>query len=133
MTVLFYNDALKSIPYAHMLDISALEYNDDMIFKLPYQEPFIGNYMIQALHGGVLCSFLEIIASVTAKIDIQLDHMPKIINVNYNFMKPALGGQDVYGRAEIIKSGKRILSVSATAYNSLEGNPLTILHANFLS
>ena len=59
--------------------------------------------------------------------------MPKIINVSYNFLKPALKGNNLYAKAEIIKSGRRILSVSATAYNDIEGDALTLLHANFLA
>ena len=126
-------NALENIPYAKTLGIEIEERGKERFFRLPYQEHHIGNYMIQAIHGGVLCSFLEIVASLRAKEEIQSDKMPKIINVSYNFLKPALKGNNLYAKAEIIKSGRRILSVSATAYNDIEGDALTLLHANFLA
>ena len=127
------SEVLKDIPYAQTLNIYAEEKDDDIIFYLPFKEHFIGNFMIQAYHGGVLCSFLEIAASAMMRQHLKLSYMPKIINANYNFLKPAFKHNKVYAKAKIIKKGKRIISISATAHCDQNQDVLTILHANFLN
>lgn len=122
---------IETIPYAVSLGIMVLN-EEEFSFKIPYQNKFIGNYILQAWHGGVLCSFLEISATLSAMKHSSLEKMPKVINVNYNFFRPALAKKDLFVQNRLVKAGKRILHIEGAVYQDTLEKPCAILHSNFL-
>lgn len=118
---------VAGVPYIQFLGMQVDRRGDELTMVLPYQEKFIGNPMLPALHGGVTAAFLEttaIIELAWAMLwdDIEGDHaadfsieerrprLPKTIDLTVDYLRSGLP-RDAYARARVNRSGRRYASV----------------------
>ncbi len=112
-----FEDLIKSQPYVQHLGLQLVS-NDSsgLMFRLEPEERFIGNPMLRAFHGGILCSALECAMSLTVMLANNLEAPPQLINQTTSFLGSASADKAVIVQAEITKPGKRILAAHARAY-----------------
>ncbi len=112
-----FEDLIKSQPYVQHLGLQLVS-NDSsgLMFRLEPEDRFIGNPMLRAFHGGILCSALECAMSLTAMLANDLETPPQLINQTTSFLGSASADKTVIVQAEITKPGKRILAAHARAY-----------------
>lgn len=109
--------AIRQIPYALKLGIEVLgEFDDGVEFELAPNERFIGNPMLRAFHGGVICGYMECAMSLTAMSMSNTAVPPRLVNQTTSFLGSASIDQPLKVRTELTKGGKRILGVFAKAY-----------------
>lgn len=102
-----------------------------LIARLPFHEDLIGNFMIKALHGGAIGTFLELTTMAEVIFRTQADIQPKTINLTIDYLRQGRA-RDLFARAHITKLGRRIASVRAEAWQDDEGEPVAALMAHVL-
>lgn len=112
---------IERIPYAQYLGISVLEeFSDGALFQLQPEERFIGNPMLRAFHGGIICGLMECALSLTAMRFNDLDDPPRLINQTTSYLGSATMESALNVRTELTKPGKRILGANARAFQASE-------------
>jgi len=107
------------IPYAQFLGLRVEHDDEGLVCVLPFKDAIIGNARLPAVHGGVVGSFLE----MTALLGLLEEgagsdgRVPKTINFSTDYLRSA-GPSDTFGRAEIVKLGRRIANVRVVAYQA---------------
>ena len=122
---------LARIPLAQTLGMQCEIHGDEMTTVLPFQKKLIGNFQIQALHGGAISAFLELTATLQIYLRTDLTRPPRPINVTVDYLRQG-HAQDLYARAHITKMGRRIASVRAECWQDHKDKPVTALMAHFL-
>ena len=112
-----FEDLAKSQPYVQHLGLQLVSSDSSaLMFRLEPEDRFIGNPMLRAFHGGILCSALECAMSLTVMLANNLEAPPQLINQTTSFLGSASADKAVIVQAEITKPGKRILAAHARAY-----------------
>lgn len=122
---------LGRTPFARYLGMRCDIKGDEMTTLLPFDEKFIGNVAINALHGGCIGSFLELTAMSQIFLSSELSRPPKPINITIDYLRSAKG-EDLYARAIVHKLGRRMASVRAEAWQAERDRPVAALQAHFL-
>ncbi|MEL6473189.1 MAG: PaaI family thioesterase [Pseudomonadota bacterium] len=122
---------IARIPLAQTLGMACEIRGDEMTAILPFQKKLIGNFTIQALHGGAIASFLELTAVAKVFLATELAQPPKPINVTIDYLRQGRA-EDLYARAYVNKLGRRMASVRAEAWQGERAKPVAALHAHFL-
>jgi uncharacterized protein (TIGR00369 family) len=122
---------LLNTPYVSKFGVSFDYRGDELTGLLPYNENLVGNPLIPALHGGAVGAFLEITASASLIVSQPLDRLPKVIDVAIVYLRPARAA-DVYARAQVARSGRRVANVRVEAWQGRRGAPVATLHGHFM-
>ena len=116
-----FEKAIQEVPYARQLGFEIVEHTEQgAIFELQPDERFIGNPMLRAFHGGVICGLMECAMSLTVMGAANLAEPPRLINQTTSFLGSASADEPVRIRTEMTKPGKRILGAYARAYQRSE-------------
>jgi uncharacterized protein (TIGR00369 family) len=119
------------IPYAGVVGLEALQDESGLVTVLRYRASNIGNFILQAIHGGVVGALLEHAAILHLLSETELKAVPKIVNLSVDFLRPCLAG-DTYARGKVIRQGRRIANVRAEAWQQNPDRPVAAAHAHFL-
>ena len=122
---------LGRTPFAQEIGMRCEVMGDEMTAVMPFQKKLIGNFTIQALHGGAIAAFLELTAM--AQVYLVTEHLerpPRPINISIDYLRQG-HAQDTFARATITKMGRRICSVRAEAWQGERSKPVTSLLAHF--
>ena len=124
-------DTLLNAPYVARFGIRIERLGDELTGILPFDPSLVGNPLIPALHGGAVGAFLEVVASASLISAQPLARLPKPINVTVDYLRPARD-KDVYARAIVARSGRRVANVRAEAWQGRRSAPVATLHGHFL-
>jgi uncharacterized protein (TIGR00369 family) len=123
---------LDMLPYARLLDLRFEQDDSEVRLIMPFSVGLIG--APGRLHGGALAGLLEI-AGVAAVIVAQPDalRMPRIrpVTVTVDFMREGTP-IDTFAAAEVTRLGRRIVNVSARAWQYDRSRPIAAANLNFL-
>ncbi len=118
--------ALDAIPYGAYLGASLLREEDRILLRLRFDPGQIG--APGRLHGGVIGAALEFAAMGELmwrglRSGAPLAHLPKPISLTVDFLR---GGRpvDTYAAASIIRRGRRVASVRASAWQGDAARPI---------
>ncbi|BDW98753.1 PaaI family thioesterase [Maricaulis maris] len=124
-------ETLMSAPYVARFGVQLQRKGNELTGVLPFDEHLVGNPLIPALHGGAVGAFLEIVASASLLASQPLERLPKPIDVAIDYLRPARA-QDVYARAVVARSGRRVANVRVEAWQNRIDAPVATLHGHFL-
>ena len=123
---------LDMLPYARLLDLRFEQDDDEVRLVMPFAIGLVG--APGRLHGGALAGLLEI-AGVAAVIVAQpdADRMPRIrpVTVTVDFMREGTP-VDTFAAAEVTRLGRRIVNVSARAWQFERSRPIAAANLNFI-
>ena len=122
---------LGRTPFAQEIGMRCEVMGDEMTAIMPFQQKLIGNFTLQALHGGAIAAFLELTAM--AQVYLVTEHLerpPRPINLTIDYLRQG-HAKDTYARATITKMGRRMCSVRAEAWQDQRSKPVTSLLAHF--
>ena len=123
---------LARTPFAQEIGMRCEVMGDEMTAVMPFQKKLIGNFTIQALHGGAIGAFLELTAQAQVFLVAEhLPHPPRPINLTIDYLRQG-HAKDTYARATITKMGRRMCSVQAEAWQDERSKPVTALMAHFM-
>jgi uncharacterized protein (TIGR00369 family) len=109
-------------PYASVLQLTHRHDGNRRIVTMPFFDGTLGRPGF--LHGGAIAGLLEYAAWTTLLDALEADPARiKPINISVDFMR---GGQmvDSYASAVIVRLGRRIANVVATAWQDDEAKPI---------
>ena len=114
---------MERIPYARHLGLEVQRGDAGVLVHLPCREALIGNFMLPALHGGVLGALIELTARVAAQSQDTDKRCPRIIDSHINYLRSAKA-RSTFARAEIVRQGRRSSLVSVTCWQGEESKPI---------
>ncbi|MEM9122914.1 MAG: PaaI family thioesterase [Pseudomonadota bacterium] len=123
---------MQDIPYARFLQIGAELKGHELTMVLPFRDEIVGNPRLPAIHGGVIGAFLEVTATVQLVWEVADIKLPKPIDMNIAFLRSGRP-QPTYARATITKQGRRIVQVSADAWQEERNKPIATWQGHFLT
>ncbi len=121
----------KLIPYARSVGLEVIVDDDDVLTVLRFHDDNIGNYIIRAIHGGVVGALLEHAAIVHLLAETEAAVVPKIVNLSVDYLRPCMAA-DTFARGRVIRQGRRVANVRAEAWQESPEKPVAAAHAHFL-
>ena len=108
-------------PYAEQLGLRVVEQNaTGLLLELPGQARFVGNPVLSAFHGGVICGAMNCSMMLTLMQLNNLERQPELVNQTTSFLGATSTEQSIFVRTELTKPGKRILGASCRAFQKTE-------------
>lgn len=113
---------INSSPIAAWLGFEAQVIDGAPLYTLAFQEEHIGNPAIRALHGGVVAAFLEFTAQCELLHELGSDGI-RTVNTDVSYIA-STRAQDMTGAASVLRVGRRIAFVEATAWQESRARPV---------
>lgn len=108
-------------PYADQLGLRIIERSDaTALFELPGAERFVGNPVLSAFHGGIICGAMSCCMLLQLMERHNLEVEPALVNQTTSFLGSTSTQQSIFIKTEITKPGKRILGASCRAFQNTE-------------
>ncbi|WP_026262889.1 PaaI family thioesterase [Chitiniphilus shinanonensis] len=126
-----YHALMQAIPYARTIGMTMEEVDGQLRFTLPFRQSNIGNVLLPALHGGVIGGFLENVAIFTLLASHETRSVPKVVDFSIDYLRSGRP-QDLSGRCEIVRQGKRVANVQLMAWQDDPDKPIASARAHFL-
>jgi len=120
-----------AIPYLRFLGISADTSSGELIGKMEYAAPLIGNASIPALHGGAIGALLESTAIMQALWESETTALPKIVTITIDYLRSGRP-VDTFAKGVFTKQGRRIVNVGVEAWQEDRARPIARAQAIFL-
>jgi uncharacterized protein (TIGR00369 family) len=114
---------MERIPYARHLGLEVQRGDAGVLVHLPCREALIGNFMLPALHGGVLGALIELTARVAAQSQDTETRCPRILDSHINYLRSAKA-RSTFARADIVRQGRRTSLVQVTCWQGDENKPI---------
>jgi acyl-coenzyme A thioesterase PaaI-like protein len=124
-------ELVETIPYFRFLGITADTASGELLGKLAYSEPLIGNASRQALHGGTIGALLESTAVLQTLWDSDTIVLPKIVTITIDFLRSGRP-VDTFAKGFITKKGRRVVNVGVEAWQEDRKRPIARANAIFL-
>jgi acyl-coenzyme A thioesterase PaaI-like protein len=121
---------VERVPYARLIGMLAESDDRGLVCRLPFKDSIVGNARLPAVHGGVVGAFLEMTATLALLEDGDAERLPRPINFSVDYLRAA-GPHETFGRAEIVKLGRRIANVRVIAYQRDPSKPVAAGIGNF--
>ena len=122
---------IGAIPYLQFIGFSLMSDRGEVLGKMPYAEPLIGNPSIPALHGGTIGALLESTAIFAAFLETEALVLPKIVTITIDYLRSGRP-VDTYAKAAITRQGRRVVNVTADAWQEDRAKPIARANAIFL-
>jgi len=119
------------IPYAKTVGLESFMDEQGLITVLRFRESNIGNYVVRAIHGGVVGALLEHAGIVHLLAETKAAVVPKIVNLSVDYLRPCVAA-DTFARGTVIKQGRRVANVRVVAWQDTPDKPVAAAHAHFL-
>ncbi|PAU82397.1 thioesterase [Halovibrio salipaludis] len=114
---------LARIPYARHLGLEVQQGDAGVVVHLPCREALIGNFMLPALHGGVLGALIELTARVAAQSRDTETRCPRILDSHINYLRSAKD-RSTFASADIVRQGRRSSLIQVTCWQSERSKPI---------
>lgn len=125
------NRFLELVPYARFLGLSAALEDGELRCTMKFSDHLVGDSSIPALHGGTTGALLESTAIFTALWASDTDRLPKTINLTVDYLRSGRA-RDTFAAAEIVRAGRRVITVRATAWQDDRSAPIATADCHFL-
>ena len=119
-------------PYAAVVGLSCRRESTGLVTVLTARDSNIGNTTLRAVHGGVLGALLEHAAIMQLLWELEPEHMPKIVNLSVDYLRPASGERETYAHAVVVKHGRRVANVRVEAWQEERARAVVAGHAHFV-
>jgi acyl-coenzyme A thioesterase PaaI-like protein len=120
-----------SIPYLAFLGFTLESQGGEILGKLAYADPLIGNPAIPALHGGAIGGLLESTAIFSTLLESETPVMPKIVTITIDYLRTGRPA-DTFAKAFITRQGRRVANVRVEAWQEDRARPIARANVIFL-
>ena len=109
--------ASRYVPHNEALGLRILDVaSNEIVFELPYDVKLVGNPDTGAVHGGAITAMLDACSgwAVFAKL---VERVPiATLDLRIDYLKAAVAGKSVFGRATCYKLTRNVAFTRAVAY-----------------
>ena len=120
-----------STPYNKFMNIAPENSTGELLTRMRFSPPLIGNMMLPALHGGTIGALLESAAIFQVLWEIETIAIPKIITITVDYLRSGRP-VDTLARATLTKQGRRVVNVAVEAWQDDRARPIASANAHFL-
>ena len=120
-----------STPYNKFMNIAPENSTGELLTRMRYSPPLIGNMMLPALHGGTIGALLESAAIFQVLWESETIAIPKIITITVDYLRSGRP-VDTLARATLTKQGRRVVNVAVEAWQDDRARPIASANAHFL-
>lgn len=108
-------------PYARYLGIGVVANGDaeSVSFHLPFEARLVGNGTLPAYHGGVIATFMQVVALTTVNSHLFDNRLPKLVDFSVDYLSSA-GPSDLYATCEMYRLGRRIATVGVRCWQKAD-------------
>ena len=122
---------IDMIPYASFIGAQAKIENDQLLFWLDKRPTNIGNPSLPAIHGGVIGGFLELSAAIEIIYNLDIAAVPKVVDFSLDYLR-AGRYKTIYAKCNVLRQGKKLVNVTASAWQDDENTPIATARCHFL-
>ena len=122
---------LDMIPYAAFIGAQAKVDDQRLLYWLDKRASNIGNPSLPAIHGGVIGGFLELAAAIEIIYNLDITDVPKVVDFSLDYLRPGRY-KTIYASCTVMRQGKKLANVSATAWQDDEQTPIATARCHFL-
>jgi len=122
---------LDMIPYGAFIGASAEIESNSVIYCLEKRPSNLGNPTLPALHGGVIGGFLELCAGIELLYTLDIEKVPKVADFSLDYLRPGRY-ETTYAHCSVLRHGRRLANVSATAWQQDPATPIATARCHFL-
>jgi uncharacterized protein (TIGR00369 family) len=119
------------VPYASTVGLELLRDDTGLLTAPRFREHNIGNFVVRAIHGGVVGALLEHAAMMHLLVETEVQVVPRIVNVSIDYLRPCRA-EDTFARGSVIRQGRTVANVRVTAWQADPGRLVAAAHAHFL-
>ena len=123
---------LDMIPYAAFIGAQAKVDDQRLLYWLDKRASNIGNPSLPAIHGGVIGGFLELAAAIEIIYSLNVTDMPKVVDFSLDYLRPGRY-KTIYASCKVMRQGKKLVNVSAAAWQDDEQTPIATARCHFLT
>ena len=121
-----WSQLLQNVPYAMFLGMTLGVEGGRLISRMPFADHLVGNPTVPALHGGTLGALLETSAQLELLFRAETLVLPKTITLTIDYLRSGRPVETL-AVAEVIRQGKRVATVRATAWQEDEKKPIATM------
>ena len=103
----------------------------DATMAVPYRADLVGDPATGVLAGGVITTLLDHVGGLAVITAVGRDHSTATLDLRIDYMRPAVPGREVLGRARCYKMTRSIAFVRAVAYEDDENDPVATAQGAF--
>ena len=122
---------LDLIPYSSFIGAQARLDNDQVLYWLDRRPANIGNPSLPAIHGGVIGGFLELAAAIEILYTLDVNLVPKVVDFSLDYLRPGRY-KTIYANCTVLRQGKKLVNVTATAWQDDPQTPIANARCHFL-
>lgn len=120
----------EAIPYWQFIQFSADVVDGEVRGSMQFAPHLVGDPTLPALHGGTTGALLESTAVFKLLWEAETVLFPKTINVTVDYLR-AGRPEETFAEARITRRGRRVVSVTAEAWQQDRDKPIAFALAHF--
>ncbi len=122
---------VSAIPYLRFIGFTLESVDGEVLGKMTYTGDLIGNPAIPALHGGTIGALLESTSIFATLLETETQVLPKIVTITIDYLRSGRPA-DTFAKASITRQGRRVVNVTAEAWQEDRTRPIARGNAIFL-
>ena len=122
---------LDLIPYSSFIGVEAKIEAGEVLYWLDRRSSNIGNPSLPAIHGGVIGGFLELSAGIEILYTLDVESIPKVVDFSLDYLRPGRY-KTIYANCTVLRQGKKLVNVTATAWQDNPETPIATARCHFL-
>lgn len=102
-------------PYERFLSFDIDQDNGAPVYSMSFREQHVGNPMIKTFHGGILASFVEVVAAKHLQVSGEITDPPECTSTTVDYLRPAFAGT-LRAEPKTVRAGKRFVTVAVDVF-----------------